>query len=169
MRCCSCANGCEVSTTNLGEGGTEDEKAMDLDGSAGDRRDDLIRVHWRRAGDASLELAAAAAVRLAANYVLAGAWTAAALPDLVRGAWCSRLASFQYAFQDETANGRAVGADDAGRTRKGSRALEALRIRAAGGQADGVSAAGEVGQAQARKIGSPEGRFRGKPWFITTT
>lgn len=112
----------------------------DLDRSPGDRGDDPIRLHWRSAGDASLELAAAVAVRMAANYFLAGARTAAALPNSVWRAWHAWLSSFWHAFQDAPANGRAVGADDAGRTRKSPRTLEALRIRAARGQADGVSA-----------------------------
>src|SRR5207249_9427029 len=56
---------------------------MDLDGAAGDSCDGGVCHHWRRDRDATLELAAAAAVRLAPDYHLAGAWTAASLPDSV--------------------------------------------------------------------------------------
>ena len=45
---------------------------MDLDCSACDRGDAPIHLHWRTAGDVSLELAVARIVRMARNYVLAG-------------------------------------------------------------------------------------------------
>src|SRR5215469_11302233 len=142
MRCCICARDCEASTKNFPEGGWGHETEMeknDLDRSAGDRGDSHIYRHWRRNRAAPVELAAAVAVRMAADYLLAGARTAAVVPDSVRRPWSSRLPSFEYAFQDAASNGRAVGADDAGRTRTGPRALEPLRIQATGAETDDVS------------------------------
>src|SRR6266699_1807907 len=104
---------------------------MDLDRSAGNPRDCAVYLHWRRNCTATVESAAADVVRMAANNVLAGSRTDRSLPDLVRGPWYSWLSSFQYAFQCSAANGRAVGADDTGRTRKSPPTLGTLRIRAA--------------------------------------
>src|SRR6266480_4849951 len=112
---------------------------MDLDRSAGDFGDGIVHRHRRRNCDAFVELAAAGVVRMAANHVLAGAGTAASLPDSVRRPWCSWFSSFEYAFQDAATHGRAVGANDGGRARKSPSTLGTLRIRAARGQADGVS------------------------------
>src|SRR6266700_1188581 len=131
MRCCICASGCEASTTNLSEGGTEHEKEMDLDCSASDFGDGIVHRHRRRNCDALVELVAARIVRMAANHLLAGAGTAASLPDSVRRPWCSWFSSFEYAFQDAAAHGRAVGTDDAGRARKSRSTLGTLRIRTA--------------------------------------
>src|SRR6516162_10048375 len=94
---------------------------------------------------------------MAADWLLAGARTAASLPDSVWRPWRSRLSSFQYALEDATADGRALGADDARRTRKSERALVSLRIRAARGQADAVSAS-----IVARLL--PNRRTSGEPW-----
>src|SRR6266446_7489970 len=144
MRCCICASGYKAFTTNLRRGGTEHEKEMDLDGSAGDPGDAAVYRHWRRNSAALVELAAAAALRLAPDHLLASARDAGAMPHPLRRTWHSWHSWFQYAFQCSAAHGRAVGADDAGRTRKSPPALGTLRIRAARSQADGVSA-GRVG------------------------
>src|SRR5215472_4837901 len=139
MPCCICASGSAASTTSLGKGGREHEKKVDLDRPGGVPRNHPIHLPWRRAREVSLELAPAGVVWMAADYLLAGARTAASLPDSVRRPWRSRLSSFQYALEDATADGRTLGADDARRTRKSQRAVVSLRIRAARGQADAVS------------------------------
>src|SRR5712691_3788852 len=95
---------------------------MDLDGSLGDPGDPGIYVHRRRTGDAFVELAAAAALRLAANYLLAGHRTTGPLPDSVRRLGWSWFSSLQYAAAHgrayAAANGRALGAHDARGARK---------------------------------------------------
>ncbi len=56
--------------------------------------DRSVHLDWRRNSDAALELVAAVAVRLAADFVLAGYWAAGALPDSVRRtqfAWRSAI------------------------------------------------------------------------------
>src|ERR1700676_981947 len=79
---------------------------MDFPGPAAGR--DFHR-DWRRSGAASMELAAAGVVRMAANYLLAGCRTAGSLPDSVwRQRW-ARLSSLQFS----EANVRALGTDDA--------------------------------------------------------
>jgi|SRR5579864_815633 len=57
---------------------------MVLDCTAGDCSDSAIYLRRRRNGDASVELAAAAAVRMANPRLLAGAGTACAVPSIVR-------------------------------------------------------------------------------------
>src|SRR5882724_8740659 len=57
---------------------------MDLDSSTGDFGDPAICRHRRRTGDAFMELAAAAALRLAPDYLLAGARTPGAVPHPLR-------------------------------------------------------------------------------------
>src|SRR5271169_3694001 len=80
---------------------------MDLCGCpTGDRR---FPRDWRRSGDASVELAVADAVRMAANYLLAGVRTTGSVPDSVRRLGWSRRSSLQFS----TAHGREVGAHDA--------------------------------------------------------
>src|ERR1017187_1740247 len=81
---------------------------MDFPGPTDDR--DFHR-DWRRSRAASVELAAADVVRMAANYLLAGCRTAGSLPDSVRRRrlWWSWLSSLQFS----AANGRPLGADDA--------------------------------------------------------
>ena len=75
-----------------------------------------VFMDWRRSGDAFVELESAGVVRMAANYLLAGSRTAGSLPDSVRRLWyaCAWLSSLQFS----AANGRALGADDAGGTGK---------------------------------------------------
>src|SRR5450759_4668071 len=85
------------------------EKEMDFAGPTVPRGDGDFRRDWRRIGDAVVELAAAAVVRMAANHLLAGSRTAGSVPDPVWRPgqfWLSRL-------QFPAANGRALGADDA--------------------------------------------------------
>src|ERR1051325_7250563 len=99
---------------------------MDLDCSAGDFGDGIVHRHWRRDCDAFVELAAADVVRMAPDYVLAGAGTAASLPDSVRwlgGIWRRKRAhASPHKRTHGGTNGRThagtVGKDDAGRGRK---------------------------------------------------
>src|SRR5437773_4240467 len=85
--------------TNLRKRGTEHEKEMDLDGSAGDSGDGAVYRHWRRNSVALVELAAAAALRLAPDHFLASARDAGAMPHPLRRTWHSWHSWFQYAFQ----------------------------------------------------------------------
>src|SRR5258708_33643533 len=64
---------------------------MELRGSAGDRGDRALPLHRRRDREAALELAAAAALRLAAADLLAGAWAPGAVPDPLRRNGAPRL------------------------------------------------------------------------------
>ena len=70
-------------------------KKMDFLDSAGDSGDSAICLHRRRARDASVELAAAAALRLAPDYFLASAWASGAVPDSVWRTWTARFRSLQ--------------------------------------------------------------------------
>src|SRR6266705_3135894 len=75
-----------------------------------------FHLDWWRSGDAFVELESAGVVRMAANYLLAGSRTVRSLPDSVRRPWyaCAWLSSLQFS----EANGRALGADDAGGARE---------------------------------------------------
>ena len=84
---------------------------MIVSGPGDDR--DFCRDWWRGRA-ASVELAAAGVVRMAANYFLAGCRVAGSLPDSVRRRQWPRLSSLQLS----PANGGALGPDDARRTRK---------------------------------------------------
>src|SRR6267378_780030 len=86
---------------------------MDSSGPTSATRDGAFHLAWRRTGHASLELAAADAVRVAANYLLAGCRTAGSLPDPVRG-----LEWWRSSLQTWAADGRALGADDGRGTRE---------------------------------------------------
>src|SRR6516164_1641454 len=124
MRYCICASGFKAFMTNLG--GAEHEKEMDLDRAAGDFGHCVIRLPRGRDCDAPVELATAAAVRLAHTHLLASARVVGALPDFVRR--LGRLWRWKraYASSHERAHGRAhggthertVGEDDARGTRK---------------------------------------------------
>src|SRR5271165_3388578 len=85
MRCCICASGCSGCTTNLRRNEDEHEKEM-VDRAAGDYRNPAVYLRGRRSGDASVELAAASALRLADAWLLAGSGIAGAVPDSVRRA-----------------------------------------------------------------------------------
>src|ERR1039457_1192441 len=68
-----------------------------------------FRLDWRRRGGASVGLAIAVAVRLAASYLLAGSRAACPLPDSVRELWRSWPRSFPFAAKDQPM----LGTDDA--------------------------------------------------------
>src|SRR5271165_3354664 len=93
MRCCICASGCSGCTTNLRRNEDEHEKEM-VDRAAGDYRNPAVYLRGRRSGDASVELAAASALRLEDAWLLAGVGIAGAVPDSVRrpAAWRARRA-----------------------------------------------------------------------------
>src|SRR5207249_5395152 len=57
---------------------------MDFHCPAGDSGDPCIYCHWRRNSVAPLELAVAAAVRLAPDHLLASPWTSGAVPHPLR-------------------------------------------------------------------------------------
>src|SRR5215469_4403138 len=85
MPCFIYASVCSACTTSSrGERRGFYETEMVLDYSSSNYRDSAISLRWRRSCDASVELAAAAAIRLADADILAGAWTAGALPDSFR-------------------------------------------------------------------------------------
>src|SRR6266404_7486471 len=86
---------------------------MDFSGPTSATSDGPFHLDWRRTGHASLELAAADAVRMAADYLLAGCRTAGSLPDSVRRLEWSWQSTLQYAAAHGPAHGRALGADDA--------------------------------------------------------
>src|ERR1700688_4769671 len=83
-------------------------------GPAGNR---AFLLAWRRTGDASLELADAATLRMAPDYFLAGFRFAGSLQDFVRRLGWPRL-SLQYPPAYARAHGRALGEDDARGARK---------------------------------------------------
>src|SRR6266850_6307547 len=68
----------------------------DLDCSSGDYRDSRIYRHRRRNRAASVELAAAAAFRMATDDLLASAWSARAVPHSLRQAWRARFRPLQF-------------------------------------------------------------------------
>src|SRR5580693_9169989 len=91
---------------------------MDLSGPISGTRNGAFCLAWWRAGHASLELAAAFAVRMAANYLLASLRTAGSVPDTVRWLGRSSWLSLQYAAANFPTHGRALGTDDAGGARE---------------------------------------------------
>src|SRR5260370_19326167 len=86
---------------------------MDLPGSAGNSGDAGIYRRWRRNRDAPVELAAAAALRLAPDHLLASAWTSGAVPDPLRRTWMAPFRSPQFPPSHE----RPLRAHDTGRAR----------------------------------------------------
>src|ERR1019366_578216 len=88
--------------------GTQHEKEMDLFCGPTDAR--AFHRDWRRSCTATVELAGADVVRMAANHLLAGSRTAGSVPDSVRRLWRGRR---WLSLQISTAHGRALGADDA--------------------------------------------------------
>src|SRR5208283_415490 len=84
---------------------------MDLYRSGGDYRDYAVYDHRRRSGEAAVELAAAAAVRLARDQLLAGAGHSDAVPNPVRPHRRPRTPPIQIS----RAHGRALLEHDAGR------------------------------------------------------
>src|SRR6266849_1889299 len=105
---------------------------MDYPCSAGDSGDPGIYRHRRRTSDAFVELAAATALRLAPDHLLASAGTSGAVPDPLRRLGWSWLSSLQYSAANRRAysatSGRALGADDARGARKAPPEL-ALSLR----------------------------------------
>src|SRR5258708_2643982 len=85
---------------------------MDLDSSAGDPGDGAICLPRRRTSAAPVELAAAAALRLAPDLLLASAGTSGAVPHPLWRMGQPWLSSLQYAAANQRAHGRALGADD---------------------------------------------------------
>ena len=71
--------------------------------STGDSCDAAICLHRRRTCDATMELAAAAALWLAPDHVLASAWTSCALQNPVRGIRKARLWTPQFSPSHERA------------------------------------------------------------------
>src|SRR5271156_755394 len=85
MRCFICAGSFWTFTTNLRKHeGTEYEKENDFHGSAGDSGDTAVHLHRRRDRTPPVELAAAAALWVEGNYLLAGSWNSDAVPDTLR-------------------------------------------------------------------------------------
>src|SRR5262245_40899036 len=95
---------------------------MDFPGSTHPAADPGVHRHRRRDGAATLELAAAAVVRLAPDHPLAGTWDSRAVPDPVRRAWAPRLPWLRV----PPAHGRALGVHDPG----GAGAIPARHPRA---------------------------------------
>src|SRR5713101_7976531 len=81
---------------------------MVLHRSGGDAGDAAVRLHRRRDRQAVVELAAAAALRLAPGFLLAGVWTAGAVPHPLRRLWTPRL----HSLERPPPHGRALGAHD---------------------------------------------------------
>src|SRR5260370_34362915 len=81
---------------------------MDLDSSAGDPGDGAICLPRRRTSAAPLELAAAAALRLAPAHVLASRGTSGAVPHPLRRMGWPWRASLQYARAHERGHGRTL-------------------------------------------------------------
>src|SRR5260370_35667840 len=71
--------------------------------AAGNPGDAAICLHRRRNGDASVELAAAAVIRLAPGYLLASARTSCAVPDPLRWIWRARFRPPQFPPSHERA------------------------------------------------------------------
>src|SRR4029077_10361565 len=95
---------------------------MVLDGAFRNCGDPAIYLRRRRGRDAPVELAAAAAVRMAHAWLLAGARAAGTVPDFVRrtrpSQWTSRPAWMARALQThDTRGAREVSSCDAGRIR----------------------------------------------------
>src|SRR6266571_4048487 len=84
---------------------------MDFHCSAGNSGDARICCHWRRNSATPVELAAAAALRLAPDHLLASAWTSDAVPDSLRRTGRARFRSLQFPPSHE----RALRAHDARR------------------------------------------------------
>src|SRR5258708_7419485 len=114
---------------------------MDLDSSGGDPGEGAICLPRRRTSAAALELAAAAALRLAPDLLLASAGTSGAVPHPLRRMGRPWLSSLQYAAANQRAHGRALGTHDPRGAREVPPKLSGTLqpIRAAECQADGLS------------------------------
>src|SRR5260370_2673396 len=85
---------------------------MDFPCSAGDSGDGAICLPRWRTNAAPLELAAAAALRLAPDHLLASAGTSGAVPHPLRRMERPWLSPLPYAAANQRAHGRALGAHD---------------------------------------------------------
>src|SRR5258706_2616256 len=91
--------------TSWGKGeGSDHEKEMAVHRSGGASGDGAVHVSRGHDREAAVELAAAAALRLAPDHVLAGARSAGALPHPVR-----RLRALRAPLQHAPADVRALG------------------------------------------------------------
>src|SRR5258708_11681074 len=88
-----------------------------LDRSGGNSGDSALYFHRRRNRNAPVELAAANVVRLASDYLLAGHWNSGAVPHPFWRAWFPWAHALQFSPPHAGAHGRALGTDDARRTR----------------------------------------------------
>src|SRR6266849_507810 len=108
---------------------------MVLPGSAGDCGYGAVCFCRRRSGDEAVELAAAGAVWLAPDHVLAGAGGSGVVPDSLRQSWRARGATLQIS----RSHAGALGTHDAGRTGTfPSRHARTVRLRPAGEREQGV-------------------------------
>src|ERR1700683_5540504 len=106
--------------------GEQYEKEMVLHRSARNPGNATICIHRRRNSVAPVELAIAAAVRLAPDSLLASAWTSGAVPDPLRRLSLARFTTLQL----PPAHGRALQAKDARRARTNPAArTRILRLR----------------------------------------
>src|SRR5689334_752070 len=113
MPYCTCASDCGVCTTSLrSERGRTYETEMVLDYSRGNYRDSAVSVHRRRGHHASVELVAAAAVRLESANLLAGTRITRTVSDSFR--WTGT----PWRTGPETSLGRPLQKDDTGGTGK---------------------------------------------------
>src|SRR5215469_15530617 len=113
MPCFTYASVCNVCTTSLrGKPRGTYETTMVLDYSGGTYRNSTISLHRRTSRHASVELAAAAAVRLESAHVLAGACTLGIMPDSL---WRTRSS---WRTWTETSLGGPLQTNDAGRARE---------------------------------------------------
>src|SRR5437879_4996838 len=94
---------------------------MDLPGSAGAHRDCALYRHRRRGRAVAMELAVAAALRVAPDQLLASAWNSGAEPGPCRRVWWGRLTRVQH----QTTHGGAMGEHD----RRGARTIQATHAR----------------------------------------
>src|SRR5271157_1407575 len=103
--------------------------------SAGDSGDSaLYRYRWGT-GDASMELAAAAAFRLAPDHLLASAWNSDTVPDPLRPDGRPRVLPLQLS----PSHGRALGTHDTrGAGAIPARHAQSLRLWHAGGRGQAV-------------------------------
>src|ERR1035438_8661915 len=98
---------------------------MDFPGSAGDSGATAVYRPRRRSSVATMELAAAATLRLASDYLLASAWNSGAVPDPLRRIWRARFPSLQFSPSNARSNGRPVGGHD--RSEEHTSELQSLR------------------------------------------
>src|SRR5258708_22244581 len=94
---------------------------MVFPGSVGHSGALAVYLHRRRGGVAAVEFAAATTLRLASNYLLAGAGNTGPVPHPLRWIWTPRVSSLPF----PPPHGGAPGADDS----RGAGALPAGHAR----------------------------------------